>query len=112
METKKFRKIYWVTEQVNAIGQSAVTGVYTSIPDLVDHGLHLCDGVAHRDAFRLSLVELDRCGALGAWTSPGFDGVKEDLMAFVATAELVEQDVESLAGALEAHPLAGAPSKA
>ncbi len=34
-----FRRLYWVVEEVDTSGRSQVTGVYTSIQDLIKHGL-------------------------------------------------------------------------
>jgi hypothetical protein len=93
----RFRRIYWVTEQLDERGRSQVTGVYTSVPDLVDRGIQWREGCTKRDGFRLTLVQLDSSRLpLGVWTSPAFDGIEEDLQAFVQSEELTVQDCELL----------------
>ena len=104
----KFRKLYWVTEQIDGQGQSAVVGVYTSIPDLVEVGLRWEDGLSKRSGYRLSLVKLDsKKGPLGAWQSPDFASLADDLEEFIATKEFSRTDCErlvmELAGLIEAN---------
>ncbi|MBX3120055.1 MAG: hypothetical protein KF784_13395 [Fimbriimonadaceae bacterium] len=93
-----FRRIYWVTEQIDNNGKSQVTGVYTSIHDLVGNGLRWIDGEpAEFATFRLSLVKLDYSGGvLGCWESPNFDTLAADLQPFVATQEFTIEDVTQL----------------
>lgn len=93
-----FRKLYWVTEQLNADGHSQVVGCYTSIFDLVDKGLRWDDEVAHRDGFRVNLVKLDSGKrALGTWNGPEFSGMEDALQTYVGTGEMTAQEVENLA---------------
>lgn len=90
----KFRRIYWVTEQLDEDGRSEIAGVYTSIPDLLDGGLRWDDGIEGKTAgFRLTLVKLDSSKKpLGTWQSPGFEGLGEDLKEYIATGEFGEMD--------------------
>ena len=98
----KFRKLYWVTEQIDESGKSQVAGVFTSIPDLVDRGLHWCDGIDGRHSFRLTLVKLDsKSRPLGTWVGPGYDNIAVDLAEYVATQEFSAPEVDSLIEALE-----------
>lgn len=94
-----FRKLYWVTEEVDDAGRSKVSGVYTSIPNLIRQGVKAPDGGLR---FRLTLTKLD-CGdaALGTWISPGFDQIAEDLKGFVATDEINEEQRQSLVRSLD-----------
>ena len=99
----KFRKIYWVTEQVGSDGSSRVAGVYTSIQDLMSRGVQWMDGIEKRAGFRLTLVQLDSDRVpLGAWVTPDFSGLEQDLQEYVATDELNTQDIEQLASELRA----------
>lgn len=96
-----FRRIYWVTEQLNAEGVSDVTGVYTSIPDLMEYGVRWLESNPKRDGFRITLVKLDSSAApLGVWSGPSYLGIEEDLAPYVATKEFSAQDVEVLAAKL------------
>jgi len=99
----KFRKIYWVTEQIGTDGRSQVAGVFTSIQDLVGRGILWMDGLDMRAGFRLSLVQLDSNGPpLGTWVTPDFSGLEQDLQEYVGTEELGAQNVEQLAADLRA----------
>ncbi|MCG9895971.1 MAG: hypothetical protein MH204_10905 [Fimbriimonadaceae bacterium] len=104
METKKFRKIYWVTEQLDEKGFSEVTGVYTSIPDLVGKGLDHLPGIPFQAGFRITLVTLDRPGFLGRWTSPNFQSLESDLKPFVESGEVLIHHAEQLVETLKALP--------
>lgn len=93
----KFRRIYWVTEQLDDKGASQVAGVYTSIPDLIDKGLRWDEGIPGRSGFRISLVKLDSMNKpLGSWSSPGFAGLDESLKEYVGTGEFNEGDCVQL----------------
>lgn len=84
----KFRKLYWVTEQLSSDGTSEVVGVFTSVYDLRAKGLRWDEGVARRDGFRLSLVKLDSLSKpLGVWTSPDFAGLRAALQEYVDSGE-------------------------
>lgn len=99
----RFRKIYWVTEQVGTDGCSEVAGVYTSIHDLIEKGLQWMDGIDKNKAFRISLVQLDSDKRpLGTWASKNFSGLEQDLQEFVKSDEMNAQDVEALASSLRA----------
>lgn len=94
-----FRKLYWVTETVDEVGRSNVTGVFTSIPDLVDKGLH--EDVSQDRHLRLTLLKLDTPGAtFGSWTSPTFSGIGERLTEFVDTGEFSFDECRDLVEAL------------
>lgn len=93
-----FRRLYWVTEQVERNGVSRVTGVYTSIPDLLQHGLHW---QSDSSALRLTLTKLDSSNApLGTWMSPQFEGISRDLEPYVASDEFSLEHVHNLESAL------------
>ena len=89
-----FRKLYWVTEELRSDGSSAVTGVYTSIPNLIRHGL----GKVHDAAcLRLSLTKLDSDdGPIAAWAGDMFGRLSADLVQFVATEDITEDQRNSL----------------
>ena len=97
----KFRRIYFVTEQLGADGTSKVGGVYTSIHDLITRGVQWMEGIDKRQGFRLSLIQLDSDKPpLGTWNSPSFSGIEADLQEFVRSEELNAQEVEGLASEL------------
>lgn len=99
----KFRRLYWTTEQTASNGASTLTGIYTSIPDLIEIGLQWVDGVPHRDGLRVSLWQLDVCGQpLGQWSSPEFADMSADLAKFVESDGFNAQDCEGLAQQLRA----------
>lgn len=101
----KFRKIYWVTEQLDGAGVGRLSGVYTSVADLIARGLAMKEGVPGSEGFRLSLVQLDSTRPpLGTWTSPGFDGIAQGLQEYVGTGELTGTEIENLQQALAAMP--------
>ncbi len=91
----KFRKLYWVTEQLDGENRSEVTGVYTSLPDLMAKGFRWCEEVEKTSTFRLSLVKLDSSKKpLGVWDSPDFKGMLEDLQEFVETDEFDRFEIQ------------------
>lgn len=94
-----FRRLYWVTEEIAEDGASRVTGVYTSVPDLIRHGLRWTG--SPKKTFRLSLVKLD-CNndPLGCFESPRYEGLEERLQDFVKTNEFSVEECQSLADAL------------
>jgi hypothetical protein len=99
-----FRRLYWVSEIVEANGQSKVIGVYTSIPDLLDAGLGQREG---SQQLRLGLYKLDSDkGPFGIWTSPNFDGMETTLQSFVSTDEISSEHVAMLVSAVAAVPVA------
>lgn len=94
----KFRRLYWVTEQLDENGNSEVVGVYTSIYDLTSKGLRWDDECKGRAGFRVSLVKLDsQAKPLGCWQGPEFANIVEDLQPFVDTTEFDGPAVEKLA---------------
>jgi hypothetical protein len=97
--TMMFRKLYWVTEEMSK-NNSHVTGVYTSIPDLINHGLRWMNGSA--DGFRISLVKLDsEKEPLGTFQSPSFEGLETRLQDFIRTEEFTEEETLTLREALD-----------
>lgn len=91
-----FRRLYWVTELVKADGRSEVAGVYTSIPDLIRHGLPSAEG-----NLRLTLTKLDSTHApFGSWVGPEFEGLEEACQQFVRTEEFSVDEVKGLLRAL------------
>ena len=93
-----FRKLYWVTERVENDGKSRVTGVYTSIPDLIRHGLPMN---GHAGSLRLTLTKLDcSCEPLGCWGERDFDRLSSDLQQFVRTDEFSEDQCQALVDVL------------
>jgi hypothetical protein len=95
-----FRKLYWVTEQVQPDGKSHVTGIFTSIPNLVREGF----ACTELSSLRLTLTKLDsEDGALGRWTAPNFEGLEERLAEFVRTDEFSAEQCESLVAVLANH---------
>lgn len=97
----KFRRIYWVTEQIDNDGSSQVAGVFTSIPDLIDKGLRWDDEIPGRSGFRISLVKLDSSKKpLGTWSSPSFEGLDSSLREYIGTGEFNEGDCVQLCDAV------------
>jgi hypothetical protein len=95
-----FRKLYWVTEEVNANGNSGVSGVYTSIPDLIKNGISTRNGQPSR--LRLTLVKLDSTkGPMGIWEAPGFVGLEDSLQEYVRTEEFSAEQCQSLVDELK-----------
>jgi hypothetical protein len=100
--TMMFRRLYWVTEQLDEQGRSEVTGVYTSIPDLVRHGIRWSRDCEKHAGFRLTLVKLDHTlGPLGCWSSPKYEGLEDDLQTFIETDEFTVEQCKSLMTHLE-----------
>jgi hypothetical protein len=94
-----FRRLYWVTEEVEAQGGSGVTGVYTSIPDLVRNGIESRNGKPSK--LRLSLVKLDCAeGPLGVWEAP-YSGLADSLQDYVKTEEFMPEQCQALVDALK-----------
>jgi hypothetical protein len=97
-----FRRIYWVTEQLDTEGRSAITGIYTSIPDLLHLGIKMVEDVPQQAGFRLSLVQLDKqCGAHGIWTEENWDEIVSDLSPYIQTGEFTEEQCSMLHAALQ-----------
>ncbi|HVT11677.1 MAG TPA: hypothetical protein VHE55_05385 [Fimbriimonadaceae bacterium] len=95
-----FRKLYWVTEQVLPNGNSSVTGIFTSIPNLIKEGF-ISNDPTH---LRLTLTKLDcEHGALGTWIGPEFDGLSGRLQEFVQTEEFSAEQCEHLMATLAQH---------
>ncbi len=89
-----FRRLYWVVEEVDTSGRSQVTGVYTSIQDLIKHGL---SGVDAGNEIRLTLTKLDSSKPpLGCWRSPKFDELETALEEYIRTDEFSEEQCKSL----------------
>lgn len=89
-----FRRLYWVVEEVEKSGQSQVSGVYTSIPDLIKHGLGCVDS---GNEIRLTLTKLDSSKPpLGTWHSPSFGSLESDLQEYIQTDEFNEEQCKAL----------------
>jgi hypothetical protein len=87
-----FRKLYWVTEVVRNDGSSHVGGVYTSIPDLIHHGLK-----GDMASTRLTLTKLDSEDApFGVWQGPAFEGMDSKIEEFVRTDEFTKEQCVAL----------------
>ena len=94
-----FRKLYWVTEQVDSLGISHVTGVYTSIPDLIRHGPCQTNDNTY---LRLTLAKLDSENEpFGTWSEPDFSGIGDKLNEFVITDEFSIEHCQMLLENLE-----------
>ena len=92
-----FRRLYWVSEQVFHDGTSSVNGVYTSIPDLVRHGLQFPDS----GQLRLTLTKLDSTEKpLGCWLSPDFNGLESAMAPYLKTEEFTVDQVKLLVNSL------------
>jgi hypothetical protein len=99
----RFRRIYWVTEQLGAGDKSVVTGVYTSVHDLLEHGLAMRDFVEFKDGIRLTLVELDSAGKpILSASSPDFAEMQEGLKPLAQSGELTAEECARLVAALTA----------
>jgi hypothetical protein len=95
-----FRKLYFITEQSDATGAFRATGIYTSMHDLMDSGLRRIN--PSDGGFRITLSKLDcRGDILGSWTGPKFDGLEEDISAFVSTGEFALEELRALRSALD-----------
>ena len=93
----KFRRLYWVTEQIDESGTSEIAGVFTSIPDLVEEGIRWNVEIDKRHRFRVTLVKLDSPNKpFGSWVSPDFQGMQEDLREYIKTEEFTVPDCEGL----------------
>lgn len=89
-----FRKLYWVTEQVGSHGKSRVSGVYTSIPELIRHGLNCADDDSR---LRLTLAQLNsEQDPLGVWCEPDFTGIADRLEEFIKTDEFTSEHCHML----------------
>ncbi|MBL1150672.1 MAG: hypothetical protein HND42_10745 [Armatimonadetes bacterium] len=97
----RFRRIYWVTEQLDDAGRSEVTGIFTSIPDLVERGVGIrpiCDKNA---GFRITLCALDSPNApLARFGEAEFGEVEMRLAEFIETGEISTEEVATLAATL------------
>ena len=95
-----FRKLYWITEQSDR-GAWRATGVFTSIHDLVDHGIRFVGGSIGHDGFRITLCKLD-CGkdVLGSWSAPEFPNLEQGLDTYVQTHEFTVEEIQQLREAL------------
>ncbi|HWD41087.1 MAG TPA: hypothetical protein VG944_19725 [Fimbriimonas sp.] len=99
-----FRKLYWVTEEVSPLGSSHVLGVFTSIPNLLKGGMPVDPDLSR---FRLTLTKLDcEQGPLASWTGSMFHRLGADLVQFVATEEISEEQRLALAQAIEGYAVA------
>lgn len=98
----RFRRIYWVTEQLDESGCGQVTGVYTSIPDLVEYGLSMKAHCEKQAGLRLTLCELDTTQPpLVQLTSTDFGNIEALLDPFVKDGEITHEDLVMLSEALQ-----------
>lgn len=87
-----FRRLYWIVEEFDSAGATRVTGVYTSIPDLVHRGLK------PGSQLRLSIHKPDTYDQpLGQWTNSTFGEIADGLGQFVQTHEYSVEEVKTLA---------------
>jgi hypothetical protein len=95
-----FRKLYWVTEGVDAESSSHILGVYTSIPTLIRNGFS-ADTDPSRT--RLSLTRLD-CddGILATWIGEEYQRLRGDLQQFVDSDDFTADQAEALYHAVSA----------
>ena len=97
-----FRRLYWIVEQIGTDGSSQVTGVYTSIQDLVGKGLQWSPDI-NSQQMRLTLLKPDTFNhPLGTWNRADFDGLRGALQTYVQTHEFSEEEVDTLCQALNA----------
>lgn len=97
----RFRRIYWVTEQVDDAGHSEVTGVFTSIPDLIETGLGIRAVSPKSAAFRVTLCELDcRDKPLLTFQSPHFDEIPAQVKPLLESGEMSHEEYLRLIDAL------------
>jgi len=97
----KFRKLYWVTEQIGTDGNSKVIGVFTSIHDLRNKGIKWAEDCDLKKGFQITLVKLDSSGMpLGCWIGPEFANLEADLQQYVTTGEFDEPSIIQLASDL------------
>ncbi len=93
-----FRRLYWITEHVKSDGSTQASGVYTSVYDLIERGLP-----RHHDGLRLSIAKVDsETDPIAAYVSPGFERLEDDLLTYVKTEEITEDQRQSLLRALRA----------
>ena len=93
-----FRRLYWVTEFVQADGRSHVAGVYTSIPDFIRHGLVRRE----EGTLRITLTKLDsEKEPFGTWSGPDFAGLEDACQQFIRTEEFTVDEIKSLVRALQ-----------
>jgi hypothetical protein len=85
---------------VGGDSKSRVTGVYTSIPDLVHKGLRWSDEI-NGHGLKLTLVKPDTFDKpLGCWNGPEFPGMIDDLRAFIESHEISEEECNTLSSSL------------
>ncbi len=97
----RFRRIYWVTEQFDEAGKSHVTGVFTSVHDLIERGVGVREVSDKTSGYRVTLVELDSPNLpLCEFSSPTFPDVAAKLQPFVDSGELSIEEVARLCDAL------------
>lgn len=99
-KTMKFRHLYWVTETLAADGTSAVRGVFTSIPDLIERGLTGLTPAPDVVDLRVTLVQLDRNQApLGSWRAVRNVDLATALQPFIDSGEFEAEECHRLAEA-------------
>lgn len=74
-------------------------GVFTSIPNLIRHGLESEVDLRH---LRLTLTKLDSSdGAVASWFGPTFACLERDLTQFVETDEFSGEQCKALVAAID-----------
>ncbi len=92
-----FRRLYWIVEEFDSAGATRVSGVYTSIPDLIHRGLK------PGSQLRLTIHKPDTYDQpLAQWTNASFAQMAEGLDQFVQTHEYSVEEVKTLAAAVAA----------
>lgn len=78
-----------------------MTGIFTSIPDLVERGVGIRPICDKKAGFRITLCALDSPDApLARFTEADFGDVEARLAEFVETGEISEEEVATLAETL------------
>lgn len=97
-----FRRLYWIVEQIGEDSSSRVTGVYTSIQDLVNKGLKWSENLVVNHV-RITLMKPDTFDkALGSWKDSEFGSLRNDLEAYIQSHEYSEEEVDLLCQATSA----------
>lgn len=94
-----FRRLYWVTEEHSADGSVHATGVYTSVPDLLEKGLRFVGEESSH--LTLKLIKLDsRKGPIGAWGKDNLGSLESEMQQFIETGEVSIEHVNNLVDGL------------
>jgi len=81
--------------------------VYTSVHDLTERGLRWIEPAG--TGFKINLAKVDGRGdVLGTWSGPKFEGLENDLQAYVDTHEISVEECQNLRASLDAFVSAAA----